>query len=970
MRGPALLLLAWALASPVGAGAAGDTEALARELLAQGDARAREAWLEGHRDRLSAGLGREVAAQARVHYLASRYEQAYDAFSMALRIGEIVGDPESRIRGLEGLGGVERFRGRPLEALPYLERAMRDAETVGDEAAQGRILGDMSSARRRLGEYGAALALSERQLEIFDRLGDVEWRGRAHNFIGVALGALGRCPEAIPHLEQSRDACEATSSDPSVCTPIYSNLGLCHEFLGDYAAALESYGRCLEITRATGKPNELAAPLNNIGEVYLRQGAPQRALDYYRRAYAAAAAVGERDFVAQSLAGQGDTLLELGRPSEARLAFRRALALGEEIHDPSVSAAASAGLAEVLSRLGDRSGALRLLEGVLATAERSQERPLLARTRRQIAGLRLEQGRAAEARELALAAAELARRYELPEELWPALLVAGRADRALGRGDAAEAALREAVDVVEELRSHAVGPDADRAAFLVPHAAPYQELVSLLTEAGKPWQALSVAERSKGRVLLDVLAGGRTAIGASLTQAEKDEERRLEGELLTSSSELRTLLQQPRPDASRRKRLEGQRAAQRLALEDWRARQYAAHPELRVLRGESRPLDAEDVAGLLGDGRTLLLEYVLCGRQAYLFVLSAGASSEPSPSVQRLDLDSGEIVGLARDLRERLATRDMEFAEPAARLYRALLAPAREALSRARRVVIVPDGPLWELPFQALRSPAGRFLIEDVAVSYAPSLSVLRDMRARRRQAGRADAALLALGNPDLGAGARRGPPSALMSSSLEPLPETETQVREIARLYEPGTAVVKVGAAARESWLKAEAPRYRILHLATHGVLDDASPLYSELVLAAPAPGDHDDGLLEAREILDLDLGADLTVLSACETGRGGARAGEGLIGMTWAFFVAGCPTSVASQWKVEAASTTRLMVAFHRELRGGHAPAEALRLAALAQLRRRDRRHPFYWAGFVAMGDGFSPLAGLEVPLAAVGP
>src|SRR6185295_17419117 len=108
--------------------------------------------------------------------------------------------------------------------------------------------------------------------------------------------------------------------------------------------------------------------------------------------------------------------------------------------------------------------------------------------------------------------------------------------------------------------------------------------------------------------------------------------------------------------------------------------------------------------------------------------------------------------------------------------------------------------------------------------------------------------------------------------------------------------------------------------------------------------------------EILELDLGADLAVLSACETARGRAGAGEGLIGMTWAFFVAGCPTTVASQWKVEVASTNQIMVAFHRHLRAGRTPADALRLAALAQLRSGERRHPFYWAGFVAMGDAHS--------------
>ena len=375
-----------------------------------------------------------------------------------------------------------------------------------------------------------------------------------------------------------------------------------------------------------------------------------------------------------------------------------------------------------------------------------------------------------------------------------------------------------------------------------------------------------------------------------------------------------------------------------------------------MLRGESPLLGREDAARLLTDPQTLYLEYSLAGDRGYVFALRAGPSGEPDLSVHRLEVAPGEIVRRARALREGLAGRDLGFDASAAPLYQALLAPVRDVLRAARHVVLVPDGALWELPFQALRPRGGRYLVEDVAISYAPSLSVLRDMRARRRARARTGPALLALGNPDLGAAARRRAPSVLMSD-LQPLPEAEAQVREIARLYDARTSSVRVGAEARESWLKQEAAHYRILHLATHGLLDDASPLYSELVLAAPRAGETDDGLLEAREILDLRLDADLAVLSACETGRGQSGAGEGLIGMTWAFFVAGCPATVASQWKVEAASTTRLMLAFHRELRAGRTPAEALRQAALAQLRRPDERHPFYWAGFVAMGDADAP-------------
>lgn len=951
MTGLATVALAWALASPIGAEAPADDKALATELLAQSDAPARERWLEAHRAQLTPGLGREVAARARVHFLASRYGPAYDTFTLAVRIGEIAGDPESRIRGLEGLGGVERFRGRSQEALPLLERAMREAEAAGDEAAVGRVLGGIGSARRRLGEFGAALALFERQLAIFERLGDAEGRGRAHNYIGIALGALGRCPEAIPHLEQTRDFFDA-AGDAAAATNAYSNLGLCYQILGNYAAALQAFSHCLELAEASGKRNELGAPLNNIGELYRAQGAPLRALDYYRRAYAADAETGEKDGMAEALVNEGSLLLDLGRLQEARAALGRALALGEEIHSPSVIAEASAGVAEVHWRLGDRPRALELLDHCLETAEATEEVSQAVRTRRQIASLQLEAGRAALALDLAGRAADMARRYELRGELWPALLVVGRADRALGQADAAETALREAVEVVEELRAHAVGPDADRAAFLIPHAAPYQELLSLLADRGRSWDALAVAERSKGRVLLDVLAGGRMAIGAALREDEKAEERRLEADLLTVNSELRALLVSPKHDAARAARLEAQRAERRRALEDFRTREFAAHPELRVLRGESLPLERDDVRRLLAVGPTVLLEYALTDRHAYLFVLTAGSSSEPLLAVHRLDLPSGELGRLAGDLRERCAARDLDFAAGSARLHRALLAPAADVLRRARQLVIVPDGRLWELPFQALRPEGGRYLIEDMTVSYAPSLSVLRDMRAHRPATARGSG-LLAVGNPDLGSDGKRRAGSVLASEALPPLPETESQVREIARLYDAPAAAVRVGAEARESRVKAEASRYRILHFATHGVLDNTSPLYSQLVLAAPKEGEREDGLLEAREILDMNLNADLAVLSACETGRGQAGAGEGLIGMTWAFFVAGCPATVASQWKVDAASTSRLMLAFHRGLREGRAPAEALRLAALSQLARPDQRHPFHWAAFVAVGD-----------------
>ena len=169
---------------------------------------------------------------------------------------------------------------------------------------------------------------------------------------------------------------------------------------------------------------------------------------------------------------------------------------------------------------------------------------------------------------------------------------------------------------------------------------------------------------------------------------------------------------------------------------------------------------------------------------------------------------------------------------------------------------------------------------------------------------------------------------------------------------------------------MKTEISNYRVLHFATHGILDRANPIYSHLVLSQ-GEGTDEDGLLEAWEIMKMELNADLAVLSACETARGRVGDGEGVIGLSWAFFVAGCPTTVVSQWQVDSASTTELMIQFHKNLLSGAASvpnadqnstlgrpsarkAEALRQAMLTLLRDNRFRSPYYWAGFALVGDG----------------
>ena len=304
----------------------------------------------------------------------------------------------------------------------------------------------------------------------------------------------------------------------------------------------------------------------------------------------------------------------------------------------------------------------------------------------------------------------------------------------------------------------------------------------------------------------------------------------------------------------------------------------------------------------------------------------------------------------------------------------------------------MPDGVLWELPFQALwQSDRGGYLLESHAISYAPSITVLREMtrvkggaRRRRTRAPPSPPRLLAFANPLLPAENRSVVEGAAREAPLAPLPHAELEVRGLQRVYGPAASRIHIGSAAREDRWKSEARDFAVLHLATHGVLDATSPMYSYLALApspcavtscgvtgcgvtaVPSPvtsPSDDDGLLQAWELMALDLRAELVVLSACETARGRVAPGEGLIGLSWALFVAGSPASIVSQWKVESASTAELMQQFHSRWRGSAAPAretaaarpprlskaEALQQAALPLLRGVRYRHPFYWAGFV---------------------
>ncbi len=545
----------------------------------------------------------------------------------------------------------------------------------------------------------------------------------------------------------------------------------------------------------------------------------------------------------------------------------------------------------------------------------------------------------------------MSRQFGQHLDLWLALTAQGYGQFGLNRLLEARQSFAEAISIIEKHRTQTAGGVEERRRYFENLLHAHHGLLSLLMRENHTQEAFVFAERVKARVLLDVLQQGKVSIQKTMSQAEREQEQKLNAELT------RLNLQLTRASKSDQPGVQARLDKARLDYEAFQIALHAAHPALQAQRGEAPIIKAEELAALLPDAASALLEYVVTDDQTFLFAITkATGRTAAGIQIYKLPIKRGELGRRIEAFRQQLAARDLGFRATATKLYDLLLKPAQAQLKGKTNLVIVPDDKLWELPFQALPTGANRYLIEDAALSYAPSPTVLREM-AKRQKPRAAAPTLLALGNPALGQGTMASAALTLRDGKFDPLPEAEAEVKALGRLYGAPRSKVYTGGAAREDRVKAEAAPMRVLHFATHGVLNNAAPLYSHLALTQS--GDE-DGLLEAWELMRMDLQADLAVLSACETARGRFGAGEGMIGLTWAMFIAGVPTTIVSQWKVESASTRDLMLSFHRQLRTPSAPAkaratkaEALRQAALKLMKNPETSHPFYWAGFVLVGD-----------------
>ena len=898
------------------------------------------------------------------------HAQALNAFQFAQGVAERMDDKAGTAEALRGIGSVHASQFNYQLALEFYEKARAQFESLPNRAgARGGALtlNHIGEVHRLQGNFAAALDFFQSALAQFEALGaELEKAATLMNVANVQT-ALGNYALALDSYQKSLTLAEAWGAKPIILR-ILGNVAALYDRQGNYAQSLKFYEKCLQESQGAGDREGTASALMGLGNVHGAQGNAGLALEFYRKAHALFEEAQYKPSVLLVLNNMGSLHRTQGAYAQALESYQKSLVLANELNSKPDIALVLGNIGQVHASQGNYAAALEFYERSLTIRKGTGDQAGEALAQWDIASVHSAQGNHPLALTFAQRAADIAKNIGSLETLWRAYSTVGVSHLALNQRAQARQAWQDAIATIEAMRHQVGGGEQAQERFFEDKLSPYHGMIYSLVSENQTAEALTYAERAKARVLLDVLRGGRANITKAMTETERERERALNNELVSLNAQILREKQRGTPDEKRVAELTARLQKTRLDYEAFQTRLYAVHPELQVQRGEAKPLTREEASALLPHAKTALLEFVVTEGKTYLFVLTKGAQdgSLATLKVYRLDVPRKDLEERVRRFRERLANRDARFAALSRELYNLLLKPAQMQLQGKSHLIIVPDGALWELPFQALQSPDNRFLLEASMVAYAPSLTVLREMRkVRMGDKNTPTPTLLAFGNPTLNHPTGARGELAQRGGALTPLPEAEKEVKALRQLYGATHSKVYVGAEAREERVKAEAGNYRVLHLATHGLLNDGSPMYSQVVLAQTQKTEKiendsshplhspEDGLLEAWEIMSINLKADLVVLSACETARGRVGAGEGVVGLTWALFVAGCPTTVVSQWKVADSSTADLMVEFHRQLKT-QSKAESLRQAQLKLMKDGKHAHPFYWAAFVLVGDG----------------
>lgn len=884
------------------------------------------------------GAALSLMGMGRIKDEVGEKQTALEYYNQALTRRRQLGDKGEESILLVNIGKVYSNLGEKQTALEYYNQALSIQQEIGDKSAAATILNNLGRVYESIGDWQAALNHYEQSLSLLREVGNKRFEAFTLSNIGSVNSTIGEKQTALDYYNQAANILRELG-DKSSLASIINNMGAVYDDLGDKKTALEYYSQSLTLLQEVGDKTREASTLNNIGYVYNDLGDKQKALSYYNRALPLYEEMGYKEGVATALSNIGLVSLELGDNQEALEYLNQALIVAREVGNKRGESITLMNLGNVYYKLQDFATALDYYQQSLPLARQTGDRNSVANNLYNLAGVARAQGKLQEA----------------------------------------ITHIEEAITIIEDLRTK-VDSSELRSSFFASKYSYYELYIDMLMQlhrqqpqAGYDAKALQASERSRARTLLELLTEANANIRSGVDPKLRLQEISLQEKLNEAAQrqvEILSAAHSPEEADAIQKELD-----QLLReLDGVRGEIRKTSPRYAALT-QPQSLNLGQIQALLDDN-TLLLQYSLGETRSYLWAVSQkGITSYELPGREEIETAASNF----RDtiIAPALRIRKQKAVEAAENLTQLILMPVADKLGE-KRLVIVSDRALHYIPFTALSLPGSNEpLIVKHEIINLPSASTLGILRQEMSQRPKAPKTLAVLADPVFGPGDPRvqgggnsnsdpsNPAPTIVSNAardvgisgeLARLPNTRSEAQKLLTLV-PETDDFSAFdfAASRPTATSAQMADYQIIHFATHGFFNSQNPQLSGLVMSlVDEKGQPVDGFLRLHDIYNLNLAADLVVLSACQTGLGEVIKGEGIYGLTRGFMYAGTPRLVASLWSVDDAATATLMSKFYREmLQNKMRPAAALRAAQLEMLQSEQWNLPYFWAAFGFQGE-----------------
>ena len=847
------------------------------------------------------GLASTWLNMGSVYYFQGDYNRAIDHYQKAETAFVALGNRLEVGRCRFGIALTYQSQRKPNDALRTFQEALKEFEAARDTAEIANTVASMGGLQYELGLYEDArnsfLRAAEsspggesltRVAEVFYALHDysqaltyylraLEYLKPRNSFGGMiaAYSGAANCYYYQRNYDKALEFYNLTLvidrkvNDPTGIATRLQSIGNVHRLRGDYASALESYRSSLSIAEQSPPGATVATTLGGIGLVRALQGDNAQAIEYFDKSLARYQRDGDQVGMARMLSLIGNARFVQGQYDLALEAYEKSREMFEKREDGLNRAHILVGIGAVHLAQRNYTLALKSFHEALTFYTTAGRKADMADALSRLATAHREQGDNAKALEFAQSAVRTAKEAEVFSLVSYALTEAGKAQRSLGRKTEALGSFAEAIQVQRSIRPE-TGPDGietERSGVL-----PYLGAMETLIDLGQAREALVRADEAKSQLLREVIQRGNFTITKGMSAAEREMELQHSGEVASLKVQV---YDSQDSNLKRNNDLKAKLVAARETYERFRKDLYTKHPQLAINRGELATLKIEELRPFV-NSNTALLQYVVTDEKVFLFVVTGPVLDV---KVYALDTPRNEIAEKVASFRQ-----SIDNTVAARELYDILLKPAESQIAQRSKLVIVPDGALWDVPFEALHQ---------TSLSYAISFSVLREMRKRRApSATRRAPVLVTFGSP------------ALRNDVLERLQQTytglklvETDATEIDKLqtiYGAARSRTYTAARANKERLRTEMNAASVLLLATPAILDQSVPMYSILLMS---PDAGDDGLVKLWEISNLNSKARVVVLPHAST-AGHSQTGAAVIALSWAWFVAGTPAVVLNRY------------------------------------------------------------------------